>query len=182
VGDSSRISLLWRVAAWSLEGVGQRGPAWRSGRLAPSNLFVIARAIARGIRLLRRRSQREERLRSLRVHCSLRSLRLALGSRCLPHSLRRRKTCLLARSSRTAARQPGSARRRGISRRSQSGGRGISDARNQGAAGFPTLAIRGPRDFRRRGISDARNQGAAGFPTLAIRGPRDFRRSQSGRA
>jgi hypothetical protein len=32
---------------------------------------------------------------SLRIHCSLRSLRLALSSRCLPHSLRRRKACLL---------------------------------------------------------------------------------------
>jgi hypothetical protein len=70
--------------------------------------------IAPGSRRLCRRSQRELRLRSLRVHCSLRSLRLAPGSRCLPHSLRRRKTCLLTRSSRTAARQPGSARRRAI--------------------------------------------------------------------
>ena len=50
--------------------------------------------------------KREERLRSLRVHCSLCSLRLALVSRCLPHLARR-----LARSSWTAARQPGSVRR-----------------------------------------------------------------------
>ena len=71
------------------------------------------------IRLLRRRSQRKERLRSLRLHCSLRSLRLALWWP-LPSSLtRRRKTCLLARSSRTAARQPGSARRARDFRRSQ---------------------------------------------------------------
>jgi hypothetical protein len=62
------------------------------------------------------RSQRKERLCSLRVHCSLRSLRLALVSP-LPSSLaRRRRTC---RSSRTAARQPGSARRARDSRRSQ---------------------------------------------------------------
>ena len=39
------------------------------------------------IRPRRRRSQRKERLRSLHSHCSLRSLRLALDSRCLPHSL-----------------------------------------------------------------------------------------------
>ena len=62
--------------------------------------------IARGIRLLRRRSQTKKRVRSLRVHCSLRSLRLPL-CRPLPSSLaRRREACLLARSSRTAARQP----------------------------------------------------------------------------
>jgi membrane protein DedA with SNARE-associated domain len=52
----------------------------------------------------------------------------------------------------------------------QHGGAGFPDARNQGAAGFPTLAIRGPRDFRRsqsggRGISDARNRAA---PRLAL--------------
>ena len=57
----------------------------------------------------------QERLRSLLVHCSLRLLRLALGSRCLPFSLADERTCLLARSSRTAARQPGSVRRRAIS-------------------------------------------------------------------
>ena len=56
----------------------------------------------------------ERRLRSLRAHCSLRSQRLALVSRCLPHSLADERTCLLAHSSRTAARQPGSARRRAI--------------------------------------------------------------------
>jgi hypothetical protein len=32
--------------------------------------------------------QRKQRLGSLQMHCSLRSLRLALVSRCLPHSLR----------------------------------------------------------------------------------------------
>ena len=47
---------------------------------------------------------------SLHVNCSLRSLRLALVSRCLPSLARR-----LAHSSRSAARQPGSARRRAIS-------------------------------------------------------------------
>ena len=62
------------------------------------------------IRLLRRRSQRKNASARSVFHCSLRSLRLALVSRCLPHSLRRRRTCLLARSSRTAARQPGSVR------------------------------------------------------------------------
>jgi hypothetical protein len=40
----------------------------------------------------------EERLGSLRLHCSLRSLRLALVSRCLPHSLAAEKrVCSLAR-------------------------------------------------------------------------------------
>ena len=53
--------------------------------------------IALGVRRRRRRSQRKERLRSLRVHCSLRSLRPALVGRCLPHLARRRKACLLAR-------------------------------------------------------------------------------------
>ena len=53
--------------------------------LAP---FVL-RSAARTSRIRRRRrhSHRKERLCSLPVHCSLRSLRLALGSRCLPHSL-----------------------------------------------------------------------------------------------
>jgi hypothetical protein len=56
----------------------------------------------------------EKRVGSLRLFCSLRSLRLALVSRCLPHSLADEKhVCSLA-SSRTAARQPGSARRRAI--------------------------------------------------------------------
>jgi hypothetical protein len=45
-GDSSRSHFWGRVAVWSLEGVGQRGPAWRSGRLTPSNLILIARVIA----------------------------------------------------------------------------------------------------------------------------------------
>ena len=67
---------------------------------------------ALGSRLVRRRSRTERRVRSLGVHCSLRSLRLALDSRCLPHSLPDGKACLLVRSSRTAARQPGSPRRR----------------------------------------------------------------------
>jgi hypothetical protein len=49
------------------------------------------------------------------VHCSLRSLRLALVGHCLPHSLADDKACVLAHSSRTAVRQPGSARRRAIS-------------------------------------------------------------------
>jgi hypothetical protein len=50
------------------------------------------------IRLLRRRSQRKKRLCSLRVHCSLRSLRLAPVSRCLPHSFAdEERVCSLAR-------------------------------------------------------------------------------------
>ena len=48
----------------------------------------------------------QKRVRSLRVCCSLRSLRPALVSRCLPRSLADGKACLLARSSRTASRQP----------------------------------------------------------------------------
>jgi len=43
--------------------------------------------IALGIRRRRRRSQRKQHLCSLLMHCSLRSLRLALVSRRLPHSL-----------------------------------------------------------------------------------------------
>jgi hypothetical protein len=38
-GYSSRSHFWGRVVAWSLEGVGQRGPAWRSGRLTPSDLI-----------------------------------------------------------------------------------------------------------------------------------------------
>src|SRR4029453_2259234 len=45
--------------------------------------------------LLRRRSQRIKRLCSRHVHCSLRSLRLALGSRCRPRPLTDEKmTCI----------------------------------------------------------------------------------------
>src|SRR4030095_5548236 len=51
----------------------------------------------------------------------------------LPSSLaRRQKTCLLARSSRTAARQPGSVRRARDSRRSQLGLAGIEAWRKDG--------------------------------------------------
>ena len=53
------------------------------------------------------------------AHCSLRSLRLALISRCLPHSLADDEACLLARSSRTAARSL-----------AQHGGCAIPDARS----------------------------------------------------
>jgi hypothetical protein len=54
--------------------------------------------IALWTRRRRHRSQRKERLRSLGVHCSLRSLRLALVSRCLPHSLAgERRACSLTR-------------------------------------------------------------------------------------
>ena len=66
----------------------------RSARIAPLEraYFVVARG--------------EKHVPSLRVYCSLRSLRLALVSRCLPRSLADGKACLLARSSRTASRQP----------------------------------------------------------------------------
>ena len=70
--------------------------------------------IALGRRLLRHRSPTKSASAHSCVHCSLRSLRLALVSSCLPHSLADEKACLLAHSSRTAARQPGSARRRAI--------------------------------------------------------------------
>ena len=54
--------------------------------------------IALWIRRRRRPSQRKERLRSPRAYCSLRSLRLALVSRCLPPSLAdERRVCSLAR-------------------------------------------------------------------------------------
>ena len=77
--------------------------------LAP--LFERSAARTSGIRLLRPPSPRKERLVSIRVHCSLRSRRLALVGRCLPRSLPdARHVCSLA-SSRTAARQPDSARR-----------------------------------------------------------------------
>ena len=40
----------------------------------------------------------EKHVRSLRAHCSLRSLRLTLRSRCLPHSLAdEKRVCLLNR-------------------------------------------------------------------------------------
>ena len=64
----------------------------RGGSCLESGYFVVAR--------------RQKRVRSLRTHCSLRSLRLAPVSRRLPRSLADEKACLLARSSRTAARQP----------------------------------------------------------------------------
>ena len=65
--------------------------------------------IARWVRLLRRR-RRGKSASAPPYAFSLRSLRLALISRCLPHSLADDEACLLARSSRTGA-QPGSARR-----------------------------------------------------------------------
>ncbi len=65
------------------------------------------------------RSHRKKRLCSLRVHCSLRSLRLALVSRCLPHSLAdEKRVCSFAR--------PGQ-RRASLA---QHGGRAIPDARS----------------------------------------------------
>jgi hypothetical protein len=70
--------------------------------------------IALWIRRRRRRSLRKERLHSLL--CPLLAP-LAEAGACEPLSsslARRRKTCLLPRSSRTAARQPGSVRRRAI--------------------------------------------------------------------
>ena len=77
---------------------------------ATDNIFGAARAIARAIRLLGRRSQREERLRSLllstaardpALNCSLRS-RLTACSRYLD----RFGGCLAAPVTRPAPRQP----------------------------------------------------------------------------
>jgi hypothetical protein len=59
-----------------------------------------SRRLPGAIRSERQRAirQRKERLRSLLIHCSLRSLRLALTSPCLPHSLADEKRVrLLAR-------------------------------------------------------------------------------------
>ena len=102
------------------------GPSRRSARIFSE--FVRCSRIARWIRLLRRRSQREVRLRALLPQhggarlptlaariCPLlaqgliaRSAREDRAWRPLPSSLtRRRKACLLVRSSRTAARDPG---------------------------------------------------------------------------
>ena len=57
----------------------------------PSLIAPLASLASRGSRLrsrlLRRRSQTIRRVCSFLLHCSLRSLRLALGSRCLPYSL-----------------------------------------------------------------------------------------------
>jgi hypothetical protein len=84
------------------------------------------------------RSQRKERLRSLRVHCSLRSLRLALLSRCLPHSLAdEKRVCSLTR--------PGQ-RRASLA---QHGGPRFPDARSSScrlvvqAPGYPSPRMEG---------------------------------------
>jgi hypothetical protein len=70
----------------------------------------------RWIRRCRRRSQWKERLCSLRVNCSLRSLRLALFSRCLPHSLAdEMHVCSLTRPGQRRAR-PAEHGRRAIGR------------------------------------------------------------------
>src|SRR5687768_16503930 len=78
-------------------------------------LLATARCGSRfGICRLRRRSQTEKRC-LLAPSTLLAPLAEAGACKPLPSSLaRRRKTCLLPRSSRTAARQPGSARRRAI--------------------------------------------------------------------
>ena len=78
-------------------------------------LLAIARAGSRSrVRRLRRRSQTERRC-LLAPSTLLAPLAEAGACWPLPSSLaRRRKACLLPRSSRTAARQPGSARRRAI--------------------------------------------------------------------
>ena len=94
------------------------------------------------IRLLRRRSQRKERLRSLHVHCSLRSLRLTLVCRCLPHSLAgERRACSFAR--------PGQ-RRVSLA---QHGGRAIPDARSISSR---SCNVSSPRDAREKRQLDYR--------------------------
>jgi hypothetical protein len=93
------------------------GDLW--GREPAHNIIRAARASRAGVRLLRRRSKTKRRVCSLRSHCSLRSLRLALVSRCLPHSRAdEKRVCPLVR--------PGQ-RRASLA---QHGGRAIPDARS----------------------------------------------------
>jgi hypothetical protein len=92
---------------WDSDGGGAR--QHRPPRQSSLGLLLAHRALS--IRLFRRRSQRKERLCSL-LCPSLAPLAEAGACEPLPSSLaRRRRTCLLARSSSTAARQPGSVRR-----------------------------------------------------------------------
>jgi hypothetical protein len=99
-----------------------------------TNLSRAARAIARGIRLLCRRSQRKNASAPLPVYCSLRSLCILLAplaeagawSRCLPHSLAdERRVCSLDR--------PGQRR---------------ASLAQHGGARFPTLAAELVADAR----------------------------------
>jgi hypothetical protein len=104
----------------------------RAGQMQLVNSFRTARASRALDPLLRRRSRRKERLRSLRLHCSLRSLRLALIGRCLPHSLADEKhVCSLPR--------PGQ-RRASLA---QHGGRAISDARSFGEKSMIRYSVAG---------------------------------------
>ena len=109
---SARCDVRWIAAVF----VGADGPEERCSAISSCRSAArTSRArIALGRRLLRHRSPTKSASAHSCVHCSLRSLRLALVSSCLPHSLADEKACLLAHSSRTAARQPGSARRRAI--------------------------------------------------------------------
>ena len=109
---SARCDVRWVAAVF----VGADGPEKRCSAISSCRSAArTSRArIALGRRLLRHRSPTKSASAHSCVHCSLRSLRLALVSSCLPHSLADEKACLLAHSSRTAARQPGSARRRAI--------------------------------------------------------------------
>ncbi len=77
-------------------------------------------------RLLRRRSETKSVSPLSSVHCSLRSLRLAPVSRCLPHSLADEERVCSLDSSRTAARQPGSVRRRAIRARTDQSSSAVS--------------------------------------------------------
>ena len=97
-----------------------RGPAWRSGLTCTLRLICDCSRIARSYPTSSS-SLAEERTPPLPpgVHCSLRSLRLTLRSRCLPHSLADEKhVCSLDR--------PGQ-RRASLAHH---GGRAIPDARN----------------------------------------------------
>ena len=71
-----------------------------------TNLSRAARAIARGIRLLCRRSQRKNASAPLPVYCSLRSLRLALVAAAFITRSQTKKTCLLAEAQHGGARFP----------------------------------------------------------------------------
>ena len=100
---------------------------------AARDRFSIARSARGGSRggsrRLRRHSGTKERVPSFRVHCSLRSLRLALVSRCLPRSLAdERRVCSLARPGqrRASLAQPAARDRFLIARSARGGSRGGS--------------------------------------------------------
>jgi hypothetical protein len=104
----------------------------RAGKSSGSHVSELLAHRALWIRRLRRRSRRRERFRSLRLHCSFRSLRLALTSRCLPHSLAdEKRVCSLPR--------PGQ-RRASLA---QHGGRAISDARSFGEKSMIRYSVAG---------------------------------------